>query len=507
MEKQDGVCLGMEDNICSWPRGKALGGTTVINYMIYTRGNPTDYKRWQENGNPGWSYEDVLPYYLKFENCNLGKECASQFHNKGGNLNVEYSYSSLISDAFIKGGIEIGSKLVDYNSADFMGYSRIQANLLKGRRHSAATAFLYPIIHRDNLRIITSARVTKIIIDPTTKTAQGVEFIKRGKKYTVQAKKEVILSAGTFNSPQLLMLSGVGPEEHLKELDIPVVQNLAVGQSLYDHISFLGLVYKINRAVNPRSAILKPNEVLKFVSRGKGPYTSLGGVESLAYIKTNVSTFEENYPDIELILSGIGTLEADYGIISKPEFRIRRDVYNKFYKPLEQTPAWAMLPMLLHPKSKGYLKLRSKNPLEPPLLYGNFYTDAENDDIKTMIAAIRYVQQLSKTSGFQHLGSKLHDIPVPDCEQLQFDSDDYWECALRTLTVTVHHQISTCKMGNESDVEAVVDNRLRVHGIKGLRVADTSIIPVTLSAHTSAPAMMVGEKTADLIKDDWRVSS
>ncbi|CAH0546469.1 unnamed protein product [Brassicogethes aeneus] len=496
MEKQDGICLGMEDNTCAWPRGRALGGSTVINYVIYTRGNPIDYKRWSDEGNPGWSYEEVLPYFLKSENCDIGSLCDSKYHNRGGYLNVEYPYASILSKQFYKAGLEMGSKYVDYNTEDYLGYSRIQANLRRGRRDSVATAFLYPILQRPNLRILTSARVTKVLINED-KLAYGVEFYRRGKKYTVTAKKEVILSAGAFHSPQLLMLSGVGPAEHLQELDIPLVKNLPVGKSLKDHVTYLGLIFKMNVTVNNKFSIFSPQEVLNYLLRGKGGYASLGGVESLAYIKTKGSKTPENYPDIELMLSGIGSLEADYGLISRRELRIREEVYDKFFRPLELTPTFAILPILLHPKSNGFLKLRSKNPLDRPLLYGNFYTDQENADLKTMIAAVRYIQQLTQTEAFRALDATPNTIPVPNCEVYEFDSDSYWECALRTFSVTVHHQISTCKMGK------VVDERLKVIGIKNLRVADTSVIPVTLSAHTSAPAMMLGEKTADIIREDW----
>ncbi|KAJ8937526.1 hypothetical protein NQ314_011805 [Rhamnusium bicolor] len=431
------------------------------------------------------------------------------FIKKGGYLSVEYPYASKLTAAFLKAGKELGEDLVDYNSPNFMGFSRIQANLKHGQRHSVAAAFLDPFLDRPNLQIVTSARVNKILIDPGTKEAYGVEFYKKHIKHTVKARKEVILSAGSFHSPQLLMVSGVGPKEHLRELvallhnerpitpmesqqykhptilywkvqiehmRIPLIQNLPVGESLYDHVSFLGLIFTINQTVVSTALALNPVESLKWLFKGTGFLTSLGGVEALAYIKTEQSVETENYPDIELILASIGSLQFDYGIISRRELRVKLDFYKEYFRPLENKPCYAMLPMLLHPKSKGYLKLRSKNLFDPPLLYGNYFSDPENHDLKTLIS----------------------------CEMFIFDSDAYWECALRSLGVTLHHQISTCKMGPENDPESVVDNRLRVYGVKNLRVADTSIIPVTLSAHTSAPGMMIGEKASDIIKEDWK---
>lgn len=220
-------------------------------------------------------------------------------------------------------GHELGEKMVDYNTPKYMGFSQIQANIKFGRRHSASGAFLDPFTHRTNLQVVTSARVTKIMIDPNTKQAYGVEFHKKLGKYTVKAKREVILSAGTFHSPQLLILSGVGPKDHLRELGkheyrfffkinvnkcgffvgIPLVHNLPVGQTLYDHIAYLPLLFRINETIFPSTQPLEPIENLKWLINGTGVLTSLGGVEALAYIKTDASQEKENYPDIELILA------------------------------------------------------------------------------------------------------------------------------------------------------------------------------------------------------------
>ncbi|XP_044261108.1 glucose dehydrogenase [FAD, quinone]-like [Tribolium madens] len=501
MEPEPNVCQAMEDQICAWPRGKALGGTSVINYMIYTRGNPIDYEKWAEVS-PGWSYQDVLPYFLKSENCNLGTACTSEYHNTSGPLSVEYPFKSPITDAFLQAGQELGEEIVDYNTLKYMGFGQLQANQKFGRRHSTFDAFIAPIITRKNLHIITGARVTKILIDPNSRKTQGVIFEKRGQNFKIRASKEVILSAGVFNSPQLLMLSGIGPERHLQDLGIPPIVNLPVGQNLYDHLAFLGVAYTINVTVEPREALLNPLEGLNWFLRGKGVYTSLGGVEAIAYINTG-SIPRSNYPDIELIFVGTGSLQSDFGLVVAKEIRLKRNIYDKVFKPIENTPSWTIFPMLLHPQSKGYLQLKSTNPYDPPILHGNCFTDPGDQDIKTLLASIRYIQTLAQTQSFQKFGSKLHDIPLPTCQNHIFDSDDYWICAIKSLSTTLHHQIGTCRMGQLSEPQTVVDPRLRVRGIEGLRVIDSSVIPVTLSAHTNAPSIMVGEKGADLVKEDW----
>ncbi|KAF2878935.1 hypothetical protein ILUMI_27239 [Ignelater luminosus] len=506
MERQENFCRAMINQRCAWPRGKALGGTSVINYMIYTRGNPRDYDKWAALGNPGWSYREVLPYFLKSENSNL-TDFNPFYHNKGGYLSVEDPFESELTTTFLQAGQELGYKLVDYNSPDQFGFSRIQATIKRGRRHSAAKAFLEPIIGRRNLRILTGARVTKLLINPTTKEAFGVQYTKGRKKFIARAAKEVILCAGAFNSPQLLMLAGIGPKEHLKELEIPLLVNLPVGQTLYDHISFLGMIFNTNRVLEPASNLFDPRQLLSWYRYGIGPLSSLGGFEALGYIKTNVSTEEGDYPDIEIILSGAGHLHTDYGLINRRTTKISDNFYYKMFLSLEGKPGFAIIPMLLHPKSKGYMKLRSKNPSDYPLFYGNHLTDPEGKDIKTLIAAIRFIIKLcEETDAFRKYNTRLETKPFVGCEHLEFNSDDYWRCALTLLTTTLHHQVSTCKMGPLDDPGSVVNHELRVHGVKNLRIADTSIIPITLSAHTNAPAIMIGEKASDIIKEFWRVT-
>lgn len=486
-----------------WPRGKVLGGTSVINYMIHVRGNSHDYDKWEALGNPGWSYKEVLPYFLKMEDSNV-KVHDSGYHRTGGYLSIQdIPFRSESSHAFVRAAEGIGYKYVDYNGESQMGVSYIQGTLRNGSRCSAEKSYLRPAKHRSNLKISTKSRAVQVLIDPDTKIAYGVKYIKNRRYRIARASKEVILSAGAFNSPQLLMLSGIGPKKHLEELEIPVLKDLPVGQKLYDHITFLGLMFTVNESiVFQQSSVEDPGNVLKFLFEGVGPLTTLGAVEAIAYIKTNATKYVGNYPDMELLFIG-GGLQSDKGKFYRSMFRVNDEVYNKLWKPLENKFAWSVFPMLLHPKSYGYLKLKSKNPWHWPKFYGNYMTDRHNADMKTMIAAIREVQKIAKSPAFQKYGCEQVSTPVPGCESHQYDSDAYWECAIRHITATLHHQIATCKMGPPSDQEAIVDNKLRVYGIKSLRVADTSIIPITLAAHTNTPSYMVGEKAADLIKEEW----
>ncbi|KAK9753158.1 GMC oxidoreductase [Popillia japonica] len=518
IEEQPNMCLGLVDRRMAWPRGRVLGGTSVINFMIHIRGNRGDYNRWAADGNPGWSYEDVLPYFKKSEDF-LVKIQDPEYHRQGGYLGVQDVDSKTKAvAAFVEAMQEFGYKYVDYNGKEQIGVSYMHATLRNGKRASAYNAFLAPIRYRRNLKIYTGARVTKILIDETTKAAYGVLFEKNRKNYLARAAKEVIISAGALSSPQLLMLSGIGPKEHLEELNIPVIQNLPVGQKLYDHLTFLGLMFtvnEINESITARYqdlfTIPTMLEYLKY-RRGllatlsgaeAGLLATLSGAEALGIVKTSASDDPDpTYPDMEFIFIG-GGLHTDNGDIYRKTFRISDESYNRFWKPLEGKQAFNVLPMLYHPKSYGFLKLKSNSPYHRPKFYGNYFTDPDNHDIKTFIASIRLMQEIAKMPAFQRYNTTIWDVKVLGCDDHEFNSDEYWECALRHLSVTLHHQVSTCRMGPSTDPDAVIDHQLKVHGIKNLRVADTSIIPRPISAHTNVPSFMIGEKAADLIKETW----
>lgn len=401
-------------------------------------------------------------------------------------------------------GKYFGHRRVDYNSPDYFGFSYIQATMSKGKRWSAARAFLHNKKKRKNLHILHSTRVTKILIDQETKTAYGVEFQRNGRVYRIKAKKEVVLSAGPIESPHLLMLSGIGPREHLESFGITVIKDLRVGETLYDHITFPGLAFTLN---STRLTIVEKREstiqnVLEYRNYGDGPMTSLVGVETIGYIKTNESDAFGDLPDVEL-LGACASLASDEGRIVAKGLHLADWLYKDIYKPIENVESFSIIFMLLHPKSKGYLKLKSANPFDDPKLYGNYL--AHPKDVATLIAAIRYIIKLVDTPAFQKYGAKLHSKKFPNCDQYEFGSYDYWECAVRTITATLHHQIATCKMGPASDPNAVVDPELRVYGVNKLRVVDSSVIPKTIVAHTNAPAIMIGEKAADMIKQSWGI--
>ncbi|EFX84142.1 hypothetical protein DAPPUDRAFT_47585, partial [Daphnia pulex] len=497
-------CLGFNDNKCNWPRGKILGGSSVLNYMLYVRGNKRDYDSWAVD-NPGWSYDDVLPYFIKSEdNRNPYIAANTKYHGTGGYLTVqEPVWTTPLAAAFVEAGVELGYENNDGNAAQQTGFMLAQATNRRGHRCSTAKAFLRPVRHRSNLFISMHSRVLKIIIDPITKQATAVRFEKNGQVYQIQATKEIILSSGSVNSPQLLMLSGIGPEDHLKSLNIPVIKSLPVGDNLQDHIALGGMVFTIDKPFGTvESRYYTLPVLLNYAINSAGPMASLGGCEGLAWIKTKYADQTIDFPDIEFHFVS-GTPASDSGTTIHLNNGVRPDIWESYYKPVLDKDMWQVIPMLLRPKSRGTIRLASSDPYAPPVIDPQYFTDKDDLDLKTIIEGTKLGLALSKTEAFTKLGTKFYDKIFPGCEDFTPWTDDYWGCFIRHYSSTIYHPAGTCKMGKEDDPAAVVDSQLRVYGIKGLRVVDCSIMPNVVSGNTNAPTIMIGEKASDMIKADW----
>jgi len=450
------------------PRGKTLGGSSSINAMVYIRGHQKDYDDWAALGNAGWSWNDVLPYFLKSEN---NERIQNELHGQGGPLNVaELVSPSGARSAFVQAGREAGFKVsTDFNGADQEGVGVYQVTQKNGYRCSAAKAYLSDVTSRRNLAIFTQAKALRLVT--RGKVCTGVEILHKGKRQIFRCRREVIVCAGAFNSPQLLMLSGIGPSEHLRDCHIPVNHHLpGVGQNLVDHPDFVATYRSTKRDVlgpSPSGLWHIVRDAWRF-SRGdtKG-LMNTNGAEAGGFLKTDPSL---ERPDIQM--------HFVVGIL--------RDHARKI-SPFHGISCHTCI---LRPKSQGWVKLASPNPLDAPLINPNFL--GEQDDADRLLKGVRIAQRIMETTAMSAYASKeTHPVLHMLDEELITE--------VRRRTDTVYHPIGTCRMGH--DKMAVVDDQLRVHGIAGLRVVDASVMPTIIGGNTNAPTIMIAEKAADMIKD------
>lgn len=499
---QKHCCTAFKNQQVPLSRGKCLGGTTSLNFMTYTRGNRRDYDLWKELGNEGWGYDDLFPYFMKLEGYRpyMTRE-DEKYHNKSGPMTVEIPpYKSLMAEAFLQASYEMGLPLVDYNGKDQIGVMYPPVTLRDGERCSTYRAYLKPAMKRSNLVVASNALVTKILFDDTKKRAIGVTYELKDKQVcTVKAKREVIVSGGTYNSPQLLLLSGIGPKEHLDELKIPVVLDLpGVGQNLQDHMVLGGMMYKIDQPVGINSVRLETKEYEDLWERTKtGPMTVPVSFEGVSFHKTKATQGPDDWPDVEMFFNTDNSVRIYKPMLVQSAASII---------PPDDVDVVSLHPILLRPKSRGWVKLQSTNPRDAPLINPNYLE--HKDDVDVMAEAVAIIQKFGEMKAFKQYGARLvRDGIFMDCiTSIFLGMQNYRRCFARTFSSTGYHPTSTCKMGPASDKMAVVDNKLRVHGIKGLRVADASIMPNVPAAHTQVPCMAIGEKVSDIIKEDIQAS-
>ncbi len=459
---------GLNGRSIDWPRGKVLGGSSSLNGLLYVRGQPEDYDRWRQMGNPGWGWDDVLPLFKRAENNERG---ADDFHGDAGPLSVSnMRIQRPICDAWVAAAQAAGYPFnPDYNGAQQEGVGYFQLTTRNGRRCSAAVAYLNPVKKRPNLHIETNALASRIVFEG--KKAVGVAYLDAsGSEKIVKARREVILSGGSLNSPHLLMLSGIGEAEHLKANGIDPIHDLkGVGKNLQDHLQ-ARLVFKCNEPTlndEVRSLVDQARIALKYALFRAGPMTMAASLAT-GFMKTreDIAT-----PDIQFHVQPWSADSPGEGV--------------------HPFSAFTMSVCQLRPESRGEIRLAGNNPRTYPKIHPNYLST--ETDCQTITEGVKIARRIARHAP---LTSKIAEEFRPQAS-LDMDDDAGTLDWARNNSVSIYHPTGTCKMG--SDVNAVVDSQLRVHGLTGLRVADCSIMPEIVSGNTNAPAIMIGEKASDLI--------
>jgi choline dehydrogenase len=440
------------------PRGKTLGGSSSINAMVYIRGNRADYDGWREGGCEGWSFGDLLPYFKRAEDNERG---ASELHGAGGPLSVcEDRAPNPITDAFLEACAQAGLPAnEDFNGAAQDGFGRYQRTQRDGRRCSAAVAYLHPAMSRPNLTVETYTQVHRVLFEG--ERAIGIQAARLGELHELRATRETILCGGTYNSPHLLMLSGVGPAELLTMLQIPVVQDLrSVGQNLQDHPAS-GLSWAHEEPVSLLNALSEEN-LAAFLGEGRGPLTS-NVAEAGGFIRSS--------PDLDA---------PDIQFHAAPALYVDEPVFEH---------GFGVAPCVLTPASRGLLAPLSPDPTAKPYILHNYLS--EESDMARMVEGLRVAMEIARQPALAPYTLRPYYTPASD-------SEEDLRAHIRQQTFTLYHPVGTCRMG--SDAEAVVDTELRVRGIEGLRVIDASVMPTVPRGNTNAPTIAIAERAADLIR-------
>jgi choline dehydrogenase len=456
----------------SWFQGRILGGSSSINGMLYLRGHSLEYDQWAQLGCHGWSFDQVLPYFKKAETNTRG---ADQWHGNNGPITVKPSRLDLpICDAFLAAAGEAGFRVVDDLNADVAeGFGRIDTNIANGRRASTALAYVQPARRRGNLALLSEAVATRVVIEG----ARGVEILRCGVRETVWAEREIILCGGTVNSPQLLMLSGIGPADHLSSLGIPVALDAPeVGHNLQNHPSY-SLRYACSQPVtaykylNPRAAI------------GIGLRYALTGGGSLGESYVATGGYMRSDPALAV---------SDTIVVMIPALVTRSGVGFRLADLFPGRHGFTVMVGSGRPLSRGHIMLRSADPMEHPRIFPEYFSEPE--DLRALARSVRRMRDMMREPAVRDL-IEAELIPgTINNDQASIEED------IRARAQTFFHPSGTCRMGG--DPNAVVDPRLRVKGIQGLRVADASIMPAALNACTHAPTIMIGEKAAAMIAED-----
>ncbi|XP_017476671.1 PREDICTED: glucose dehydrogenase [FAD, quinone]-like [Rhagoletis zephyria] len=494
-EPQPHICQALKRRLCYTPRGKLIGGTGAINGMIYVKGHRQDFDDWLAAGNTQWGWADVKQFYeravspvgnathpMGYVVLDANKDVGSMLLN-GAIFNATAELGVPSRSAF-EDGIEVGTAFLPVTNSN-------------GRRTSTGKTYLAKVSRRPNLHVIKNAHVHKIHFDSSGKRATRVTFsLRESYELSAEVRKEVVLSAGTIDSPKLLMLSGVGPRKHLEKLDIPVVHDLPVGSNLRDHVSLMVHFKLENTSFDALEQTRHIDLLYQFLTRNNSRLVN-GSSSITSFVNTKR---DSDLPDMQYhyALNQQGDVES-LGVY----FARRDQKYTaSLIRQLRKSHLISFLLLSTKPRSVGKIRLRSSDYLDHPRIFSNYLSDPE--DMATILRGIRFIERLEGTKAMRELNATLFRIPLEECDEYEYRSEAYWRCYVKYFGEGGYHLTGTVKMGPSSDRGACVDPRLRLYGVENLRVADASIMPDVPHANTNAPTIMIGERGADFIKQDWK---
>ncbi|KAH8394426.1 hypothetical protein KR222_005200 [Zaprionus bogoriensis] len=498
-EPSDTACLAMQGRRCYMPRGRMIGGSGAANAMLYVRGNRRDFDGWAELGNTGWSYDEVLPYFERSVRAGnatppVGYTTINEFEEQDAEVRL------MIRDA----GVELGLPSVrQFAEGSYVGTATVPGTVQRGQRMTTAKGYLSRVADRPNLHVVKHAQVTHLHFNEAGERVESISFVRNERTYRVGVAREAVLSAGSIDSPALLLRSGIGPRDQLDQVQVNVVRDLpGVGNNLQDHV-LVPIFMQMDEGVAVASTQQELlSGIYEYLMQRTGPLSAHGTVPLVSFLNTANSSTDPRYPDVENhhLFFQRGRQDALDTFLAG--LSIQRQYVQVLREQLATSHLLCTFVLLVQPQSTGHVRLRSADYRQPPLLINNYLTQPA--DVETLLRGIRHQEAMERTAAYRQHGIQLLRLPIEECDgQHEFRSDAYWRCYAKYFSITCYHQTSTLKMGPASDPQACVSPRLQLHGASNLRVADASVMPKIVSANTNAATIMIGERAADFIAQDW----
>ncbi|XP_075156112.1 glucose dehydrogenase [FAD, quinone]-like [Haematobia irritans] len=496
VEPGEKYCKASSKGQCYWPRGKGIGGSGMINDLVYVPGTREDYDNWLALNNTGWGFDDLWPYFEKSTTPQ-----GSPSHPMGYvPVNSFFPFDQDVTFMIFRAASEMKKSIIGgFEPDNILGYSRLMGTVEEGHRMTSGKGHLARVKQRRNLKVIKKAQVTKLNFDPNGQRLISIDFVLRQQhNLTVKVAKEAILSAGSIETPKLLMLSGIGRSEVLMPLNITQLHDLPVGENLQDHV---GAMFFAKLEAEPVENMDMMENLYQYLVYNRGPWSSIGDLGTAGFIQLNSTDRLDQQPDLQLLhnIFRRGDTVALQTFLSG--FDVKDDIKEFLLKLQEKHAIFLAFILLSHPKSRGSIKIESSHYQDNPLIEANYF-DHMNDG-EMLVQGLQYMEKFMETKSFVERGANVVQLPLKDCKHREFKSKSYWHCYLKFLSSSYHHVVGTAKMGSPEDPNAVLDDRLKVKGVENLRVVDASIMPLITSANTYAPTLAIAEKAGDLIAEDW----